>query len=118
MNKREIGTFYERQAEEFLKDKGVHILEQNYRCRQGEIDIIGYDGTCLVFFEVKGRKSLRAGSGLEAIHPYKQYKICRVADYYRMMHNISEFTEIRYDCIAIDLGDIHWIKNAFYHVHS
>lgn len=116
MNKREIGTFYERQAQQFLLDKGVRILERNYRCRQGEIDIIGYDGTCLVFFEVKARDSGRAGTGAEAVNLRKQRTICRVADYYRMKHRVSEFTELRYDCIAIDNGKIAWIKNAFSHV--
>ena len=116
MNKREIGTFYERQAEEFLKDKGVHILDRNYRCRQGEIDIIGYDGTCLVFFEVKARETDHAGTGAEAVDWRKRRKICRVADYYRFEHRIGEFTEMRYDCVAIDSGKLIWIKNAFEHV--
>ena len=118
MNYRKIGTFYEREVVLFLQNKGVRILEQNYRCRQGEIDIIGYDGTCLVFFEVKARNSLRAGEGVEAIHMRKQYTICRVADYYRLVHHISEFREVRYDCISIDLGKIRWIKNAFYHINA
>ena len=116
MNNRQIGTLYEREIVLYLQSNRVRIVEQNYRCRQGEIDIIGYDGTCLVFFEVKARNSLRAGSGLEAIHPYKQYKICRVADYYRLKNKIDEFCEMRYDCISIDLGQIHWIKNAFEHI--
>lgn len=118
MNSREIGTLYEREAVLFLQSNGVHILEQNYRCRQGEIDIIGYDGSCLVFFEVKARKSLRAGNGLEAIHLLKQRKICRAADYYRWTHHIHEFCEMRYDCISVDLGKIHWVKNAFYHINT
>lgn len=116
MNRREIGTFYEREAVDFLTEKGVHILEQNYRCRQGEIDIIGYDGTCLVFFEVKARDSLRSGYGAEAVDRRKQRTICRVADYYRYKHGISEFVEMRYDCVSIDEGKISWIKNAFGHV--
>ncbi len=117
MNNREIGTFYEREVVLYLQNKGVRILEQNYRCRQGEIDIIGYDNTCLVFFEVKARNSLRAGYGLEAIDIRKQQKICRVADYYRLQHNVNEFCKIRYDCISIDLGNINWIKDAFYHIY-
>ena len=72
----------------------------------------------LEFFEVKARNSLRAGSGLEAIHMQKQRKICRVADYYRLKHHISEFQEMRYDCVAIDMGEITWIKNAFYHINA
>ena len=118
MNNREIGTYYEREIVLYLQNKGVRILELNFRCRQGEIDIIGYDGTCLVFFEVKARNSLRAGSGLEAIHLAKQRKICRVADQYRLQHRIGEFQEMRYDCIAVDQGEVVWVKNAFYHIRT
>lgn len=116
MNKRKMGTFYEGEAVRYLKDRGVRILELNFRCRQGEIDIIGYDGSCLVFFEVKARDSLKGGYGGESVNWVKQRKICRVADYYRMKHGIGEFTEIRYDCVTIDQGNIAWIKNAFFHI--
>lgn len=116
MNNRQTGTFYERKAAQYLCERGIRVLELNFRCRQGEIDIIGYDGTCLVFFEVKARDSLKAGYGAEAINLRKQYKICRVADFYRMKHGIGEFTRIRYDCVVIDKGEIAWIKNAFTHM--
>ena len=116
MNSRKKGTFYEREAVQFLQGKGVHILEMNYRCRQGEIDMIGYEDTCLIFFEVKARETGRAGTGAEAVDWRKQRKICRVADYYRSRHGISEFAEMRYDCVVIDAGRIAWIKNAFEHV--
>jgi len=116
MNKRQTGTFYEREAVLYLQSRGVRVLEVNFRCRQGEIDIIGYDDSCLIFVEVKARASLKAGSGAEAVNDRKQRKICRVADYYRMLHGISEFAEIRYDCVVIDQGEISWIKNAFGHV--
>ena len=116
MNKRKIGTFYEREAVQFLLGKGVRILEMNYRCRQGEIDIIGYEGTCLIFFEVKARETGRAGTGAEAVDWRKRRKICRVADYYRFEHGLGEFEEMSYDCVAIDEGKISWIKNAFEHV--
>ncbi len=56
MNKREIGAAYEEAAAVFLEKKGVRILERNFRCRQGEIDLIGRDGEYLVFFEVKSGK--------------------------------------------------------------
>lgn len=116
MNKRQIGTFYEREAVRYSQEQKVQILELNYRCRQGEIDIIGYDDSCLVFFEVKARRSLKNGYGTEAVNYHKQHNICRVADYYRMKHGIGEFTNIRYDCISIDEGKLCWIKNAFEHI--
>lgn len=52
-NKRKIGSEQETAARIFLEGRGVHILEKNYRCRQGEIDLIGLDGEYLVFFEIK-----------------------------------------------------------------
>ena len=54
-NKRNIGTEYEKLAEEYLVKNGVRILEKNFRSRFGEIDLIGYDREYLVFFEVKYR---------------------------------------------------------------
>lgn len=116
MNKREIGAFYEREAVQYLTDRGVRICELNFRCRQGEIDIIGYDGSCLVFFEVKARESVKGGFGAEAVDRRKQRTICRVADFYRMKHGISDFAEMRYDCVVIDQGAIAWIKSAFEHI--
>lgn len=115
MNNRQTGTYYEREAVRFLKNRNVQVLEVNFRCRQGEIDIIGYEDTCLIFVEVKARDSKKAGSGAEAVNFRKQCKICRVADYYRMLHGISDFAEIRYDCVIIDQGEIVWVKNAFGH---
>ena len=116
MNNRKTGTYYEREAVLYLEELGVRICDLNYRNRQGEIDIIGYDGSCLVFFEVKARDSLNGGYGAEAVNFKKQHTICRVADYYRMKHGIGEFTEMRYDCVTIDQGKISWIKNAFEHI--
>ncbi len=116
MNKRQTGTYYEREAVQYLQGRGVHVLEVNFRCRQGEIDIIGYDGTCLIFVEVKARDSFKAGHGADAVDFHKQRRICRVADYYRMKHGISDFAEMRYDCVVIDKGEIAWMKNAFGHV--
>ena len=53
MNKRAVGSEKEAGAASFLVSKGVRILESNYSCRAGEVDLIGIDDGCLVFFEVK-----------------------------------------------------------------
>lgn len=116
MNKREKGAQKEEQVCAYLLSKGVKIKERNFRCKQGEIDIIGYDGDYLVFFEVKYRSSRSAGSAAEAVGLAKQRKICRVADYYRMIHHCKEDTPIRFDVAAIDGEDFRWIKNAFYYM--
>ena len=65
-----------------LKKKGYRILEANFRCRFGEIDLIARDGAYLVFIEVKYRSSLKDGDSLEAVNRRKQRKIIRVAEYY------------------------------------
>lgn len=114
MNTRAIGADKEETACAYLTQNGIKIKERNFRCRQGEIDLIGYDGQYLVFFEIKYRKSLSKGSAAEAVNVKKQYKICRISDYYRMMHHYPDDTPIRFDVVAIDGEEIKWYKNAFY----
>ena len=116
MNKREKGAQKEEQVCAYLLSNGVKIKERNFKCRQGEIDIIGYDEGFLVFFEVKYRSSLSMGSAAEAVGVAKQKRICRVADYYRMIHRYSDDTPIRFDVVAIDGENLRWIKNAFYYI--
>ncbi len=115
-NTSKIGNQMETVACQYLTDKGIVIRERNFRCKSGEIDIIGYDGSYLVFFEVKYRRDNTKGTAAEAVHYRKQETICKVSDYYRMIHHIPEKQSVRYDVIAIDGDNIRWIKNAFaYH---
>lgn len=65
-NNRETGSYYERMAGVYLTEKGYEILEYNYRCKLGEIDIIARDGDYLVFCEVKYRADDRKGTPPEA----------------------------------------------------
>lgn len=113
MNKRKIGNEQEELACRYLEKQGVRLRERNFRCRQGEIDIIGYEKEYLVFFEVKYRKDDSKGNASEAVGFGKQRKICRVSDYYRMMRGCPSDTPVRFDVIAIDGGRIEWIRNAF-----
>lgn len=114
MNTRKIGTFYEDAVCEYLRSQGISIIERNFRCRQGEVDIIGKDKDCLVFFEVKYRKTDAYGGALQAVSYYKQKKICRCADYYCIIHPWIQ--QIRYDVVGITDTRIEWIKNAFSHI--
>ena len=112
-NKRSLGSFYEEQAITYLQQYSVRIVEKNFRNRFGEIDLIGYDGGTLVFFEVKYRAGNRSGYAEEAVGAKKRRTICKVADYYRVLHGIGDFTPVRFDVIAINEGKIHWIRDAF-----
>ena len=116
VNRRAVGERFEEIACGYMEERGFRVLERNFRCRQGEIDIIGYDGEYLVFFEVKYRSSDRKGSAAEAVGYAKQKRICRVADYYRAVHQCREDTPIRFDVVAVDKEQVTWIKDAFYYV--
>ena len=113
INKRTTGGGYENIAAAYLIKNRVTILEMNFRCKTGEIDIIGRDDDYLVFFEVKYRNSLQMGSPKEAVDYRKMKKICRVSDYYRLIHHLDESTPIRYDVISIKGEEIEWVRNAF-----
>ncbi|MCR5118111.1 MAG: YraN family protein [Lachnospiraceae bacterium] len=113
MNTREDGNKGEDRAVSFLKANGVDICERNYRIRSGEIDIIGRDGSCLVFFEVKQRHHSGLESAGAAVTKAKQKTICKVSDHYRLRCSVASDTDIRYDVIVMDDDNIEWIKNAF-----
>ena len=113
MNTRETGAQKEEQVCAYLLSRGVRVAARNFRNRQGEIDIVGYDGPYLVFFEVKYRSGKSRGSAAEAVTATKQKKICRVADYYRYIHHCPEDTPLRFDVVAVDGDKLQWIKNAF-----
>lgn len=115
MQKNIFGKKGEIIAANYLKKRGYKILENNYKNKIGEIDIIAKDKNYLVFVEVKTRTSRMLGDPLEAIDEQKQFKIRQVATMYLMKTNQLE-TSIRFDAIAI-LGDnedeIRHIKDAF-----
>lgn len=119
MNTRQTGNRYEQMAANYLEKQGMQILERNFRRgRNGEIDIIGREGKYLVFVEVKYRSGDEMGNAAEAVTKAKQRTICRVADYYRCLHRYGEDTWVRYDVVAIQGGQIRWIRNAFPHHYS
>ena len=118
MDRRQTGEAYEEAAALFLEKRGVRLTERNFRCRQGEIDLIGYHEGYLVFVEVKYRSSQGAGYALEAVDYRKQCRICKVADYYRYSRGLGADISVRYDVIGIQNGEIEWIRNAFPHIYK
>lgn len=112
-NNRVTGSIYEEKIAAFLKQNGFMILERNYRCKQGEIDIIAKDGKYFVFIEVKFRASGSAGFSLEAIGHRKVMRIRNAAVYYLFSHQLPEETPCRFDAAGIDGEEITYIRNAF-----
>ena len=71
---------------EFLRKKGLTILDRNFRIRGGELDIVALDRDSLVFIEVKTRSSTQFGSPLEAITPWKLRALVKTAQFYKLKH--------------------------------
>lgn len=114
-NKRRIGEEQERKAVEELERVGYHILEKNFRCRIGEIDIIAENQGYLVFVEVKYRKNNCSGYAAEAVTWKKQQVISRVADYYLRTH-CKKIPACRFDVVAIDGKNVTIYENAFSYI--
>lgn len=102
-------------ASQYLQKKGYKIIEQNYKNKIGEIDIIAQDKDYLVFVEVKARISCAFGDPLEAVNLKKQQKIRNVAQLY-LMKTRKTNANCRFDVVTV-LGEedreINHIKNAF-----
>lgn len=106
----------EKIAVSFLKEQGYRIVETNFRCMLGEIDIIASDHGEFVFIEVKTRKSGESGYPEQAVGFKKQKKISQVALYYLQVKNLLE-AKARFDVVAVTMSgskeEIKLIKNAF-----
>lgn len=112
-NRRRVGAEYEQAAAAYLQARGLSVIEQNYRNRSGEIDLIARDGDYLVFVEVKYRKSGGSGDPAEAVDARKQQKIRSVARYYLYSRGYGEDTLCRFDVVAVLGSEIRWIRDAF-----
>ena len=111
-NTRRLGADYEESAAGYLLSRGYEILEQNYRSRYGEIDIIARDGACLVFTEVKYRSSGDVENALEAVGPSKQRQIRNMAKMYLARNGLYD-TPCRFDVICLAGGRLMHLENAF-----
>ena len=99
----DIAKIGESYAVMHLKARGYKILAQNYRAVRGEIDLVAQDGDCIVFVEVKTRRSLKFGTPQAAVTAQKQRQISKVALAYMQTHNRLD-TPCRFDVIAIHLS--------------
>lgn len=107
------GKLAEALAADYLQARGLRLLERNYNCRLGELDLILADGPALVFVEVRLRRNLNYGGAAASITSAKRQRILRAARHY-----LSGRPErpCRFDVIlldALDPGRIEWIKDAF-----
>ena len=111
-----LGRGGEQIAEKYLIKKGYRLVERNYRCPLGELDLIALDRRVIVFVEVKTRVDDSYGPPLEAVHPRKQQKMIGAAQYFLSQHKLQD-RDARFDVVGISFaGDdpvIEHIENAF-----
>jgi putative endonuclease len=114
--KKDLGRRGEEVAFRFLKKKGYRIIEKNYACKMGEMDIIAKEKDTLVFIEVKTRTSSLFGPPQLAVNFSKQRQLSKVALNYLKEKHLEE-VKARFDVVAILLGQnkegIELIRNAF-----
>ena len=111
MNRR--GEPAENLAAAFLEREGLKILERNYRCRFGEIDLVALSGAALVFVEVRARESEAFGGAAGSITPAKRRRIVAAARHYLVRHRVRR--ACRFDVVLIRgrSQEIEWLADVF-----
>lgn len=117
----QLGEAGEREAESRLVERGMRLIERNYRCRSGEIDLIMLDPNAvdadevLTFVEVRLRGAGARTSGLESIDQAKQRRLISAARHYLMVHPEWERHPCRFDVVALapENNQLIWLTNAF-----
>lgn len=112
-----IGKYGEDLATKYLQAQGYQILERNYRCNLGEIDIVAQDKDYLVFVEVKTRTNVFFGFPHESVTHAKQSRIRKIALFY-LAERRSSLENYRFDVISVlleegKIDNIELIRNAF-----
>ena len=98
-----LGGYGEAQAARFLVERGMVVLDRNWRCDLGELDLVLRDGSVLVFCEVKTRATEAFGSPLESVTPAKVARLRRLAARWMRDHGVRA-EEVRLDLVGVLLG--------------
>jgi putative endonuclease len=111
-----LGKEGERVAEQYLRKKGYRVVERNYRCSAGEVDLIVLDRRVIVFVEVKTRTDHRFGTPLEAVEFRKQHKMIQAAQFFLSQKKLHQ-RDARFDVVGISWpgGEplVEHVQNAF-----
>lgn len=99
-----------------LTERGCRVVDRNYRCALGELDLVAWDGDTLVFVEVKTRRSALYGTSAEAVSRSKQARLLRLADWYLQDRRLGQ-PPCRFDVVAVDARQeppfLEWFRDAF-----
>jgi putative endonuclease len=96
----ELGLRGERIAARYLTDRGLTLLDRNWRCREGELDIVAREGDAIVFCEVKTRRALGFGHPVEAVTPTKQRRLRLLAHRWLAAHE-EHAPDLRFDVVGV-----------------
>ena len=120
MKKRELGAWGERSVSAYLERKGYRVLERNFRCRMGEIDLIVQKDDILAFVEVKLRRNALHGEARGFVTWAKKQKLRTTASWYLMSHPGAEEQRLRFDVAEVYAPEgaegpvtIRYLENAF-----
>lgn len=104
------GDAGEERALRYLQQQGMTLVERNFRCKGGEIDLIMRDGQALVFVEVRKRANAHYGGAAASVTAHKQARLVLAAQLY--LQRQRPLPPCRFDVIAIDGDSLNWLKNA------
>lgn len=114
----QLGQWAEQYASQYVEQLGFNIVQRNYHCRGGELDLIINKDKLLVFIEVKARSSQEYGSAVEMLTPNKQKRMMKAITHF--LHHFPQYDhyDYRFDLFAIQIHSSHniaveWIENAF-----
>lgn len=117
MQRKEAGVAAEAAACRFLEAQGLKLLEKNFRCRNGEIDLIMRDGPVVALVEVRLRSTTRFGGAAGSVDWKKQQRLIAAARYLTLVRSDLRKYPFRFDVIALEPEgpdlQMHWIKDAF-----
>jgi putative endonuclease len=112
------GQRAEQLACRYLQAQGLHLVQRNYRCRLGEIDLVMEDCRSLVFVEVRCRRNGRFGSAIDSITSTKQARLIAAAQHYLQQTRGAQSRPCRFDVVGITpeqegVNSIIWLRDAF-----
>lgn len=111
------GRHAETMALEFLQRQGLQLLARNYRCPQGELDLVMQDREMTVFVEVRARASAAYGSAADSVTALKRGRLTRAAQHYLQRANRGVWPPARFDVVTVEPGaqesGCDWIRDAF-----
>lgn len=106
------GDWGEDRAAAWYRERGYEVLDRNWRCPVGEIDLVAARDRLVVIVEVKTRRTDRYGPAASAVHPGKQRRLRGLAIEWLRAHGVRG-VELRFDVVAITGGDLQVIQSAF-----